>query len=143
MFEKHLLSKGMKSCQNSSVRMVSKLGHYQIIWYLFAVFKTIILSCVLFPPYDSWNICFLQKYGSWKLQPESWNANCKLLSRTLNFNDFCLLILSWRGSIKSSPVIICIYTSFVLQPNTSLAVLFVAISLGGTRFQLMMQCKMF
>ena len=58
-----------------------KLWHCQIIWYLFAGFKAIILCSV----HSRWFVkyVFLLKYDSWKLQLESWNTNHKLLNRTL------------------------------------------------------------
>ena len=46
MSEKLVLSKEMECCRKSLIRMFSKLGHHQIIWYLFAGFKTIILCSV-------------------------------------------------------------------------------------------------
>ena len=41
-------------------------------------------SGVLFTQHDSWNMCFLLKYDSWKLQLESWNTNHESLNQTLN-----------------------------------------------------------
>ena len=37
--------------------------------------------------YESWNICFLLKYGLWNFQLESWNTNRKSLNRTLKKNN--------------------------------------------------------
>lgn len=36
--------------------------------------------------YESWNICFLLKYGLWNFQLKSWNTNHKSLNRTLQEN---------------------------------------------------------
>ena len=49
-----------------------------IIWYLFAG-----LNLVFSPFYIIREICFQQKYDSWKLQLESWNTNHESLNRTL------------------------------------------------------------
>ena len=50
-------------------------------------------SCDLFTLYNSWNMCFLLKYGSWKLQLESWNTNHESLNRTLMVLCTMLLML--------------------------------------------------
>ena len=50
-------------------------------------------SCDLFTLYDSWNMCSLLKYGSWKLQLESWNTNHESLNRTLMVLCTMLLML--------------------------------------------------
>ena len=82
---KLLLNKEMEWCQKSSIRMFSKLWQYQIVWYLFAGFKTIILCSV--PLYDLSNTCFLLRYDSWKLQLESWNTNHESLNQTMVDTD--------------------------------------------------------
>ena len=51
---------------------------YQIIWYLFAD-----LNLVFCPFYMIREVCFQQKYDSWKPQLESWNTNHESLNRTL------------------------------------------------------------
>ena len=63
--------------------MCLNLWHDQMIWYFLAGLKTKIILCFTHPIYDSWNLCFLLKYISWKLQLESWNTNHKLLNRTV------------------------------------------------------------
>ena len=50
-------------------------------------------SCVLFILCDSRNMCFLLKYGSQKLQLESWNMNQESLNRTLEDGRNCLKYL--------------------------------------------------
>ena len=52
-------------------------------------------SCDLLTLYDSWNMPFLLKYGSWKLQLESWNTNYESLNRTLSSNCFFLDFSDW------------------------------------------------
>ena len=49
-------------------------------------------SCVPFVLYDSWNKCFLLKYGSWKLQLESWNMNHESLNQPWNTKK----VESWK-----------------------------------------------
>ena len=67
------------------VVLLLKLWHCQITWYLFAGFKTIILF--FFTVSDLSNTCFLQKYGLWKLQLNSWNTNDELINQTLTPNQ--------------------------------------------------------
>ena len=60
-----------------------KLCHCQIIWYLFAGFKAMILCSV----HSIWFVkCFLLNYDLWKLQLESWNTNHESLYQTLKKN---------------------------------------------------------
>ena len=57
-------------------------------------------SWVLFTLYDSWNMCFLLKYGSWKLHLKSWNTNYKSLNQILNdelVRCFCPLADPWKS----------------------------------------------
>ena len=53
----------------------------KIIWYLFAGLNLVFKSC---PVYMIREICFQQKYDSWKPQLESWNTNHDSLNRTLH-----------------------------------------------------------
>ena len=79
-------------CWQLAKRIFLKLWHCQVIWYLFAGLKII-----SFTPYDLLNMCFLLKYGSWKLQLESWNANHELLNRILQiFPNFAHTIKNAR-----------------------------------------------
>ena len=81
--------------------MFSKLWQYQIIWYLFAGFKTTTL-CSVRSFYDSWNMFFLLKYDSWKLQLESWNTNHESLNQSLDGQgDICFIWPScYDASVK-------------------------------------------
>ena len=60
-----------------SIKILDK-SDCQIIWYLFAGLKPIILCSV--HSFDLWSMCFEQKYDSQKLQLESWNMNHKSLN---------------------------------------------------------------
>ena len=84
MFTKHLFDKKWMMMD-----IIDK-NVFEIICYLLARFKTINLCSVHFIRFV--NIFFLRKYGSWKLQLESWNTNHKSLNRTLHLCSFIFLI---------------------------------------------------
>ena len=63
-------------------------------------------SCDLFTLYDLWNVYFLLKYGSWKL--ESWNLNHELLNRTL-ISFFISYLYSFYFSFVFIKAFYCTY----------------------------------
>ena len=56
------------------------------------------------PLYMIHEICFLQKYDSWKLQLELWNTNHKSLDRTLVYVD--------GGLLHMNNILIVLYKQF-------------------------------
>ena len=63
-------------------KMFLKLCKCRIIWYLLTGLKIIILCCVHSKRFVKY--VFSAKYGSWKLQLESWNTNHESLRRGLD-----------------------------------------------------------
>ena len=79
MFSKTFARQTNGWCCKSSRRASLKLWHYQLIWFLVAGLKTIILCSV----HSVWFLKHAFTYGPWKFQLESWNMNHESLNQTL------------------------------------------------------------
>ena len=80
--------------------------------------------CLLFTQCDSWNMCFLLKYGSWKPQLELWNTNHESFNLNLAWpivsefvRVFKQAILVWRMKfIVKRNCQICILNIYYFLP---------------------------